>query len=299
MPRQKLTKLYVEKFANPAAGQTLIWDTDLPGFGLRVGVKAKAFVAEAKVNRKTVRVTVGTYPRMTPEVARQDARKVLQDMERGIDPRRVTEGLPTLTDAYAAFKAVRQLADRTRADYDRYFEVYFKTWHDRPVNEISSALVSKRHLDIAAKHGQAQANAAMRFLRSLLYFAQAEYGREMLPENPVRTLGHKRQWFREAPRQNVVKAHELPAWFNAVLALRNHDNSQDRATFRDYFLVLLLLGLRRTEAAKLKVENVDLKARTVTLLETKTLKQARKEARAILQEMQRGIHPHRSRPPPR
>ena len=218
MPNQKLTKLYVDKFANPSAGQILIWDSELPGFGLRVGVKAKAFVAEAKVNRKTVRVTVGTYLRMTPEVARQEARKVLQDMERGKEPRRLAEGVPTLSDVYAAFKAVRQPADRTRADYARYFEVYFKPWHARPVNEISPALVSKRHLEIASKHGEAQANAAMRYLRSVLYFAQAEYGRELLPENPVRTLGHKRQWFRERPRQNVLKAHELPAWFKAVLA---------------------------------------------------------------------------------
>src|SRR5262245_40664462 len=206
---------------------------------------------------------------MMPEVARQEARKVLQDMERGIDPRRVAEGVPTLSDAYAAFKTIRQLAVRTKYDYERYYSVYFKAWHGRPVNEITPALVSKRHLEIAADHGEAQANAALRFLRSVLYFAQAEYGRELLPENPVRTLGHKRQWFRELPRQNVIKLHELPAWFEAVLALKNNQASQDRETLRDYFLIILLLGLRRSEAAKLKFADVDLKARTSTVPETK------------------------------
>jgi len=77
MARQKLTKLYAEKLAQPAAGQQLIWDTELPGFGLRIGARTKAFVAEAKVARKTVKVTVGTYPRMTPELARTNALKIL------------------------------------------------------------------------------------------------------------------------------------------------------------------------------------------------------------------------------
>src|SRR5262249_45694497 len=202
-------------------------------------------------------------------VARQEARNILQDMERGIDPRRLPARVPTLSDAYAAFKTIRQLADRTKYDYERYFKVYFKTWHSTPVNDITPAMVSKRHLEIASKHGEAQANAALRFLRSILYFAQAEYGREVLPENPVRTLGHKRQWFRELPRQNVIKAHELPAWFKAVLALRNNEASQDRETLRDYFLIILLVGLRRSEAAKLKVEDIDLNGRTITVPETK------------------------------
>ncbi len=263
MPKHKLTKLYVARLAAPAAGQILIWDTELPGFGLRVGTKTKAFIAEAKVNRSTRRVTLGTYPRMTPAVARKDARKALQDMERGIDPRPAE----TLEAAFKAFKEVRTLAPRTLYDYERYYKVYFKPWHNRPVNEISPGMVSKRHLEIAQKHGGAQANGAMRFLRSLLSLAKEQY--QLSIENPVSTLGRKRQWFREAPRQNVIKAHELAAWFGAVLALRNDDSSQDRETFRDYFLLLLLLGLRRTEAAKLRAEHVDLKARTVTFLETK------------------------------
>jgi len=161
------------------------------------------------------------------------------------------------------------VTERTKYDYERYYNVYFKAWHRRSVNEITPALVSKRHLEIAEKHGQAQANAAMRFLRSLLYFAQAEYGREVLPENPVRTLGHKRQWFRELPRQNVLKAHQLHGWFNAVLQLKNNEASQDRETLRDYFLVILFLGLRRGEAANMRFEHVDLKARTVTIPDTK------------------------------
>src|SRR5258706_16472426 len=100
MAKQKITKHSVENALNPTMGQVLIWDTDLPGFGIRVGAKTKAFIAEAKVNHATRRVTIGTYPRMTPAVAREVAQKVLQNMERGIDPRIAAGSSATLSDAY-------------------------------------------------------------------------------------------------------------------------------------------------------------------------------------------------------
>ncbi len=78
MTRAKLTKKFVEDQPLQAAGQLLVWDTDVPGFGLRVGRKVKAYFAEAKVNRKTIRYTVGTSKRMTPEVARKEAKSILQ-----------------------------------------------------------------------------------------------------------------------------------------------------------------------------------------------------------------------------
>lgn len=269
MPIQKITKQSVEKAPHPKTGQSFIWDTELPGFGLRVGAKTKAFVAEAKVNKATRRVTLGTYPRMTAAVAREEAQKALQNMERGIDPRTTAAASATLNDAYTAFLVHRQLADRTKADYKRYHDVYFKAWHSLALPDITSAMVSKRHLEIAGKHGEAQANAAMRFLRSVLYFAQAEYGKDVIPENPVKTLGHKRQWFRELPRQNVLRATDLPGWFKAVLGLKNDKNSRDRESLRDFFRICLLLGLRRSEALNLQWENVNLKAGTITIAQTK------------------------------
>ena len=87
MAREKLTKLFVDRLPFVQTGQHLVWDTEPPGFGLRVGQKTKAFFAEAKVNRKTIRYTIGIYPRITPEIARSGAKDVLRDMEKGIRTR--------------------------------------------------------------------------------------------------------------------------------------------------------------------------------------------------------------------
>src|SRR5262249_4341741 len=154
--RPKLTKRLVDSIKRPTKGQALLWDPELPGFGLRAGTKRIAFFAEAKVRGKTVRYTIGIYPRVTVDEARKMAKSLLHDMEMGVDPRNKAEGNPTLSDAYAAFKSVRQLADRTKKDYERYYELYLKAWHSKAINELSPALISKKHLDLAQKHGEAQ-----------------------------------------------------------------------------------------------------------------------------------------------
>lgn len=269
MAREKLTKLFVDRLPFREKGQDLVYDTELPGFGLRVGQKTKAFFAEAKVNRKTIRHTIGIYPRFLPEAARSDARALLLDMGRGVDPRKKNLTAPSLEDAFKVFKKARQLAERTLYDYDRYFRVHFPGWRSKGVNEITAPMVAKRHLELRHKHGEAQANAGMRFLRSLLYFAQAEYGEDVVPSNPVTILGHKRQWFREMPRQNVIRATELADWFKAVLSLKNDKVSQDRETVRDLLQTLLFLGLRRSEGLNLTWENVDLNGKILTIPKTK------------------------------
>ncbi|MEO5861317.1 MAG: tyrosine-type recombinase/integrase [Burkholderiales bacterium] len=65
-------------------------------------------------------------------------------------------------------------------------------------------------------------------------------------------------------RQNFIKPHELAPWFRAVQSL-----PEDRKIVGDYLLLLVLTGLRRTEAASMRWENVDLYAGTLTVQETK------------------------------
>jgi integrase len=68
----------------------------------------------------------------------------------------------------------------------------------------------------------------------------------------------------------VIRVHHLAAWFNGVLSLRNDDTSQDRETVRDLLLIMLLLGLRRSEALNLRWADVDLGGRILTIPNTKS-----------------------------
>ena len=102
---------------------------------------------------------------------------------------------------------------------------------------------------------------SMRTLRAIYNFAN-ELLDDSLPVNPVKRLSNTRQWFVIERRQTVVHEFDLPKWFEAVNKLEN-------PTIRDYLLLLLFTGARRTETASLKWEDVDMENKTFVLTKTK------------------------------
>lgn len=81
------------------------------------------------------------------------------------------------------------------------------------------------------------------------------------PPNPVLILSQARAWYREKRRQTVVTAFDLPAWWKAVMAEPDYS--------RDFLLTTLFTGMRRSEVLALRWENIDLKAKTLHLPNTK------------------------------
>lgn len=274
---RKLTKSSVEALPYPVSGQAFYRDSELRGFGLRVGTATKTYIAEAKVNGRVVRCTIGKHGVFTAEQARQEARDLLRLMAKGINPNdekaQKKAKCMTLADAFHDFvEARKSLKPRTLYDYRRLLNVCLADWVKKPLTEITKDMVARRHRKLG-EISQAQANLTMRFLRALFNFAMGQYedskGHALITENPVKRLSQTRAWYRIERRQSVIKPYELKPWFEAVMRLKNDHTSDKRDAVRDYLLLLLLTGLRRQEAASLRVENVDLKARTLTVLDTK------------------------------
>jgi integrase len=273
----KLTKSIVDKLPLTENGQQLYRDSELKGFGLRVGTKSKAYFAEGKVAGKTVRVTIGQHGVFTAEQARNEARNILGKIARGINPNdedkaRKIRGI-TLVQSFQDFLEARSnLKPRTIYDYRRILGTYLADWQNKPLVEVSKDMVQQRHRELGA-NSPAQANLTMRFLRALMNFAAGRYedaqGQPLIAENPTKRLSQSRAWFRVGRRQTLIKHHELAPWFQAVLNQTNDEKSGKRETIRDYLLLLILTGLRREEAASLKWENVDLIGRTLTVEDTK------------------------------
>jgi integrase len=263
MPVLHFTKSSIDKIQPPVRGQVLYRDATLPGFGLRVGTKSKTYFVEGQVRRHTVRTTIGRHDVFPPEVARRRALKSLAEMADGRNPtedRRVKRAATmTLEDAFDSFFERRALAKTSTENYKRSIEIYLKDWAGKPIAEISRRMVLDRHRKIATENGPVTANNVMRHLRSIYNFTSAAHGE--LPPNPVTILTHARAWNPERRRRTVVPAHGLPKWWRAVHAEENY--------VRDFLLIALFTGMRRSEIARLKWEYVDLDARTLTVPTTK------------------------------
>jgi integrase len=268
----KLTKSTIDRLPIPTDKPTFYRDDEIRGFGVKVfpsGVKS--LFLEKRINRRVKRITIGRYGEITPEQARKQALKLAGDIATGGDPvakrRRVKLEAKTLQEVFDDYVATRKdLKPLTVSDMRKALNQVFADWLEKPITRITPAMVSKRHREHGEQHSPARANLAMRYLRALFNFAIAKYqddeGRPLISANPVKALSETRAWFRVARRSTVIKPHELKPWFEAVLNLPSRD-------IGDYFQVLILTGLRREEALNLKWPDVDLKGRTLTVVDPK------------------------------
>lgn len=262
----KVGKRSVDGLPMAQKGQQVdYWDSDLKGFGVRVSHTSKAYFVMKRVNGKLTRVTLGKHGILTAENARTAAIDALSELHKGTDINREKaqnrERGVTLGDMLESYFMARQeLKPRTVTTYRDLFRLYLSDWMSKPIGEITKDMVAQRHLKISKK-GKAAANNTMRTLRLVYNFAN-ELLDDTLPVNPVKRLSNTRQWFKVERRDSIVAEADLPKWFTSV-------NRLDNLTIRDYLLLLLFTGARRTETASLSWSDVDMGQRTFVLTKTK------------------------------
>lgn len=269
----RITKSTVDKIEPPKdRDQAFYRDHQLKGFAVRVTASGvKSFIVEKLINYKVRRITLGRYGELTVEQARKEAQKLLGKIATGVDPiaekQSAKASIVTLNEVFHAYlNARKSLKPKTLYDYKNTMRIAFTDWKNKPLLTITKDKISKYHERLGQKHGEAYANQAMRLLRALFNFAAGQYedaaGRSVITENPVKRLSQARAWYRIERRQTFIRSHELTAWSQGVIALKNE-------TLRDYLLLILFTGLRRQEAAQLQWNQVDLKAKTLTISDTK------------------------------
>ena len=68
---ERLTEIRARKELAPARGQTILWDTDVKGFALRVTPGgAKSFLLDYRVDGRQRRNTIGSFPDWSVQAAR-------------------------------------------------------------------------------------------------------------------------------------------------------------------------------------------------------------------------------------
>ena len=157
----KLTKNIVENAKLPAKGQSFLWDSETRGFGVRLTPTARTYVAQARVNGATRRVTIGKHGILTVQEARKEAIKELAKMLKGKDPviekKRAVAQSVTLKQVVTAYlKDRRSLKDSSKADILKHLNNAFSDWADKPIISITrdKALTRFRELATRGQHRQ-------------------------------------------------------------------------------------------------------------------------------------------------
>jgi integrase len=253
--RLKLTELRIANLTKPEAGAAYFYDTVTPSLAVRItSAGGRSFAVVKKINGKTQRITLGRFPGLRLDDARQAARTITGDIAKGDDPvalrRAARARKTTLADFWPSYLSHLKNRNRTwRRDQKR--------WQ----TEVSPALGNKALAEISRSDCQAlvdrigadrpvAANRIASFLSAFLNFAVRS---DRLAVNPAKGLIR----FQETSRSRVLKSDELENLLRAVEA--------EGEPWVSVFLMLMFTGARRGSVVSMRWEDIDLGAAIWTI----------------------------------
>lgn len=262
MPVLKLTKSAVDKLQ--FEGKRIdYYDTEVKGFGLRVGATSKSFFARKEINGEPARQTIGKYGTWTVDQARDKAKKLLQQMGEGVDPREAKktaqDAARSVEDCFETYIQGKKMKGTTLKNVGFVRNLYLAGWADRPLASISRSDVLARHQQISVDHGEAAANLAMSTFRAMWNYSYVHL--EDPPNSPTKVLTAAAAWNPNRRRKDRLAFTQFPEFFTSLQQLRH--------TRRDGFTLVLHTGARAEEIAGLRWENVDMVAWKFTVPDTK------------------------------
>lgn len=282
------------------ASESLLWDSELRGFGLRVSVQGKkSFVVQYRASRyrgaRQRRLKVGDYTEaFTVEQARRRAKQLLGTVQAGTDPvaeqearRKASRTLAMVWVDFIAAKASRRSGSTIQSYKQLYDDYVAPTLGSRVFADIDgsdliaverAALrgVKKEPAKKTAKNTEAksdkkaqpprrtiQANRCRQLVSAIWHWAQrAGY---IPPDHRMPFVGWER--YAERPRERFLSADEVARLADALAVEETAGTNPART---NVIRALLLTGCRFNEIVQLRWSEVDLENGFLRLTTSKT-----------------------------
>ena len=291
---QELTAGLIDRLTcrSDIKAQAFLRDSVAPGLRVRVSnTGLKAFVFEAKLNRQTIRRTIGDVRAWTIDAARKEANRLRVTLDTGIDPREVerekqaaialakaTAAVQAVTvgEAWEVYLAARRphWGKRHHADHQKLNAPGGEPYKRGKGITQAGPLFPLMHLPLrdltaptievwAKREGKTRptsARLAWRCLKAFLAWCaeQPEYAPALAGTNPAKTKKAREALGRAGVKQDALMREQLPAWFAAVQALGN-------PTIAAYLQTLLLTGARPGEVLALQWSDINTQWRGLTI----------------------------------
>lgn len=294
--RSNLTAGAIERLTCPEGKpQAFLRDSEVPGLRVRVtAAGAKSFVYESKLNRQTIRRTIGDVRTWSIEQARTEARRLAVVLDNGQDPREIDR--QQLAERAAAKAALEAHAVTVGELWPLYLASgkpkRKESWKPRyradleamaapggalkkrgqgvtrpgplfplmvmPLTDVNEDAL-KNWFDAEAQSGKHQAARALMMLRGFLRWcaSKKEY-RALTDRDAGRAASIVESLPSNTRRTDALEAAQVPGWWAGVEQLNNRTASA-------YLRALLLTGARREEMAALTWKSVDFQWRKLTI----------------------------------
>lgn len=260
----KLTKRILETECYDGKTRQVM-DTDVQGFGIRIGKTKKTFFVRGRVKGKSIRRVLGYYPDINLVQARKLARAERVKFDRNINPaaeedekRTIQNEIEKITvrGIYDLYADTKKLKPNTLKNHKSAMKVHLLDWLDIPMASISREMVLNRFKAIS-KTTPSKANNVLFLLKALFDFSQKIHLKDdftpMLKDNPVQVITALNLWNEKKRKTDHIPLNQLKHFWHALEDFR-WDRRED---FIFYVRLVLLTGLRKMEALTLSKESID------------------------------------------
>jgi integrase len=255
----KLTASAIKNHKPLAKPDYILFDEDVPGFGLRIRGPARTWIFQYPIgtppHRITRRYKIGNLAAMEPAKARKVAEDLHAKVHLGEDPAaqkrqnrsEASDTFGKLVEAYLAFKET-ELRGGSYDQVRRHLQTNVKSLHALPLSSIDQRTVADRLNAVARASGAVTANRTRASLSAMFAWAMGE-GRAVA--NPVANT-NKRE---EKSRERVLTDDELrTVW---LAAEDDHHGTIVK--------LLMMTGQRRGEIGGLRWSEIDLDRNLILL----------------------------------
>ncbi len=263
--------------AEPRASRFVLWDAEVPGFGVVVHPSGrKSYVLKYRNAGGTIRKpSIGTFPALKVRDAREQARRWLAEVSNGGDPslarqdaRRV-ETFGTLGERFMAEHVREMLKPKTAKSYADIWCLHVPEKLKRTkLDVVDQRRIERLHRAVGEKTGRYIANRLVAMLSSLYSWA-GKRGMVSAGVNPAKAIVR----FREEARDRFLSAEErarLEAVLDAAAEVTPGEAGHVSHSAVRCIRLLMLTGARLSEITRLTWGEVDVDRRVLRLRDSKT-----------------------------
>ena len=256
--KMQFTKARIASLEPVPGKRITVYDETQVGLCIRVTpAGAKAFYCIRKVEGKVEWVRIGDAATVSIETARNTTAKIINDIAAGTNPaeqKRIKKAEMTFADLFAEWvRDCKAKGKKSLGNDERNYRLHLQGIAKKKLSDIQRTHIRALHRKISTGAGIYQANRVLALTRAVFNFGIKALDIPGLT-NPAAGL----KMNREESRDRRLHPDEMPRFFEALATEPNRD-------MRDYFMLSLLTGARRSNVLAMTWTEINLDRGTWTI----------------------------------
>ncbi len=260
MNKFNFTKTSIIRLPVPKKGNAIYKDTKERGLCLYITATGViTFFIRKRIHGKDERIILGSFPDISVENARKKALQAKAKIAEGIHPLEHKHKLrdeTTFKELFDSYMKRYSKPHKKSWQYDeREVNKFLSHWFNKKISTINQNDIRIIHEKLRDENGLYQANRILERIRAI-YNKAIEWG--WSGQNPA----HGIKKFKEKSRDRFIQPNEMPFLFASL-------NIEENETARDYILLSLMTGARKSNVLSMRWEQISWERNQWRIPETK------------------------------